>query len=201
MRIILVFLLFMFQPVDSFSQIRLTNEELKEIEERTLIKVEEFQQYLSDIVNTNFSEHQRKASVESALALFIGKGEAYSITNEYDQRVNQKPVKVYLKDSVNNIRVMTIKRFLSKMYNTPHQYGKMKIQSVDIPQIVSLYENNGAYQAEVQLCNKNVLKNDSIIDLVTTNKRFFIPVSTTELPNGGIVYGTGLGDVHIFVSK
>ncbi len=203
MRKILFFLLFVL-PLETFPQIRLTNVEFEEIEKRTLSKVEEFQQYISDIVNTSLSSHSRKGSLEAALSLFIGKGGEYATTNGYGAKMYKKPVKVCLlrKDSINSIiRSMPIKRFLSNIYNYPFKYGEIKVQSIDIPQIDSLYENNGYYQAKIHYVNKNSLNGSIKEGHNTPYHCFFIPVSVIELPKGERIYDIGLGNVYICVSR
>jgi len=68
-----------------FAQHDLTEEDKIELQDRVKNKVEEFLYYFSDIVNIKLSDMRRKNSITSALALFIGKGEAYSVKNEYGE--------------------------------------------------------------------------------------------------------------------
>ena len=93
-----------------------------------------------------------------------------------------------------------MERFLSKLYNYPFNYREIKVYSIDIPQIDSICENNGSYQAKIHYYNKNIL-NDSIIDgKKTTDNYYFIPISIIELPKGERIYDMGLGNVYICVS-
>lgn len=191
-------------PCSSYSQNDLTEEDKVELQERVKIKVEEFQQYLSDIVNTNLTDNQRKSSIESALALFIGKGEAYSITNEYGEKENKKPVRMQI-SSVNHsaTRWLTMKKYLSNQYNNVHRYGKVEIQSADVVRVDNIYKvGEGRYQAVAYFCQKYVAYRDGrrVYGPDITGKKVIVHISAIEIP-GGYVWDAKLGDVYVTSTK
>jgi len=187
-----------------FAQNDLTEEDKVELQDRVKIKVEEFQNYLSDIVNTDLTDTQRKNSITSALALFIGKGEAYSVKNEYDETEKHSPVRIQI-SSINNasIRWLAMKKYLNNQYNNVHKYGKVELQSADIVRVDNIYKvGKGQYQAVAYFCQKYVAYREGrrVYGPDITGKKVIVYVSAIETPVG-IVWDAKLGDVYVTSTK
>lgn len=202
-RFFLLFTLLGMALVTSSAQNELTEEDKKELQERVKIKVEELQQYLSDIVNIELSDNQRKAAIESALYLFMGKGESYSLINEYGETVNRKPVRIQL-SSVNNtaIRWLPMKKYLSNQYKNIHKYGKVTIQSADVVRVDNIYKvGEGRYQAVAYFCQKYVAYKDGEIKYTDiTGKKVIVYIDAIEMP-GGPVWDAKFGDIYVTSTK
>jgi hypothetical protein len=129
---VLVVIFFTASIQKTFGQTHLDNIEINKREyiDRVKVEIEEFRFYLSDIVNRNLTNYQRENAIKSALALFIGKGETYSITNEQGQKVCKEPVKVQINFQTMN-RKLTLKRFLLSVYLNPSIMTHLFVRSVD----------------------------------------------------------------------
>lgn len=187
----------------SYAQNDLTDEDKKELQDRVKIKVDEFQQYLSDIVNTNLSDEQRKNSISSALALFIGKGEAYQIT-ENDVKVNKQPVRMQI-SSVHNDRTrwLQMKQYLKNQYENVHKYGKVSITSANVVRVDNIYKvGDGKYQAVAYFCQRYVATRDGrvVYGPDVTSKKVIVYISAIEIP-GGYVWDAKLGDVYVTATR
>lgn len=188
---------------NSYAQNDLTEEDKKELQDRVKIKVDEFQQYLSDIVNTDLSDNQRKNSISSALALFIGKGEAYQIT-ENDVKVNKKPVRMQISSVYNDrTRWLQMKQYLKNQYENVHKYGKVSITSADVVRVDNIYKvGEGKYQAVAYFCQRYVATRDGkvVYGPDVTSKKVIVYISAIEIP-GGYVWDAKLGDVYVTATK
>ena len=190
--------------IDINAQNDLTEEDKMELQNRVKLKVEEFQQYLSDIVNTKLSSEQRKASIKSALALFIGKGEAYSIKNEYGEPVNRKPVRIQI-SSINNNRTkwLPVSTYLKNQYDNVLRYGKVEIQSADVVRVDNIHKTgNGQYQAVAYFCQKYVAYRDGrrVYGPDITGKKVIVYISAIETPFG-TVWDAKLEDIYVTSTK
>jgi hypothetical protein len=197
-------MLFSMNFVNSFAQNDLTENDKKELQDRVKIKVEEFQQYLSDIVNNNLTNSQRENSITSALALFIGKGGAYYVTNEYGQNERRNPVRMQI-SSVNHsaTRWFKMTKYLLNQYNNINGYGKVKIESADVVRVDNIYKvGENRYQAVAYFSQKYVAYRDGELAYGpdVTSKKVIVYISAIEIP-GGYVWDAKLGDVYVTSTK
>lgn len=188
----------------AFAQNDLTEEDKVELQDRVKIKIEEFQNYLSDIVNTELTDTQRQNSIKSALGLFIGKGDAYSVKNEYGETEKHSPVRMQI-SSINNtsIRWLAMKKYLDNQYNNVHKYGKVEIQSADVVRVDNIYKvGKGKYQAVAYFCQKYVAYREGrrVYGPDITGKKVIVYVSAIDTPVG-IVWDAKLGDVYVTSTK
>lgn len=194
-------------PAASISaQNNLTEKDKKELQERVKMKVDEFQQYLSDIVNTKLDTTRRQASIKSALALFIGKGEAYSIKNGYGEVERRNPVRMQL-SSVNTskTRWLRMTRYLKNQYNNIHGYGTVEMQSADVVRVDNIYKvGDGCYQAVAYFCQRYAAKTKEGGSFAygpeVTSKKVIVYVNAIETPVG-TVWDAKLGDVYVTATK
>lgn len=202
------FLIFVFcclSTVNVFSQNDLTEEDKKELQGRVKIKVEEFQQYLSDIVNTKLSDSQRQSSIKSALALFIGKGEAYSVENEYGEIERRNPVRMQLSNVYNQRkRWLRMTSYLNNQYNNIHKYGTVEMQSADAVRVDNIYKvGSGSYQAVAYFCQRYAAKTkDGMFTYgpEVTSKKVIVYIKAIETPIG-TVWDAKLGDVYVTATR
>lgn len=204
MRTAILFVLFCLLPVSGFTQNELTEDDKKELQERVKIKVDEFQQYLSDIVNTKLTQEQRKASISSALALFIGKGESYHVTNSYGERENRLPVRMQISSlNTNSTRWLPMKKYLNNQYINVHRYGRVEIQSADVVRVDNINKvGDGKYQAVAYFCQKYVAYRDGrrVYGPDITGKKVIVYISAIDTP-AGTVWDAKLGDVYVTATK
>lgn len=202
---LLLFALCCLSTVGAFAQNDLTEEDKKQLQERVKIKVEEFQQYLSDIVNTQLSDIQRKSSIQSALALFIGRGEAYSVKNEYGEQEGRNPVKMQLSNVYNQRkRWLRMTTYLNNQYNNIHKYGTVEMQSADVVRVDNIYaDGSGGYQAVAYFCQRYAAKTKDgmfIYGPEVTSKKIIVYITAIETPSG-TVWDAKLGDVYVTATK
>lgn len=202
---IIIFALCCLSTASVFAQNDLTEEDKKELQERVRIKVEEFQQYLSDIVNTKLSDTQRQSSIKSALALFIGKGEAYSVKNEYGEVEKRNPVRMQLSNVYNQRkRWLRMTRYLNNQYNNIHKYGTVEMQSADIVRVDNIYKvGDGSYQAVAYFCQRYAAKTKDgmfIYGPEVTSKKVIVYIKAIETPVG-TVWDAKLGDVYVTATR
>jgi len=188
-----------------FAQNDLTEKDKKELQERVKMKVEEFQDYLSDIVNTKLSDTQRQSSIKSALALFIGKGEAYSVKNEYGETEKRNPVRMQLSNVYNQRkRWLRMTRYLNNQYNNIHKYGTVEMQSADVVRVDNIYKvGDGSYQAVAYFCQKYAAKTKDgmfIYGPEVTSKKVIVYINAIETPVG-TVWDAKLGDVYVTATR
>lgn len=202
---IIIFALCCLSTASVFAQNDLTEEDKKELQERVRIKVEEFQQYLSDIVNTKLSDTQRQSSIKSALALFIGKGEAYFVKNEYGEVEKRNPVRMQLSNVYNQRkRWLRMTRYLNNQYNNIHKYGTVEMQSADIVRVDNIYKvGDGSYQAVAYFCQRYAAKTKDgmfIYGPEVTSKKVIVYIKAIETPVG-TVWDAKLGDVYVTATR
>lgn len=196
---ILLFALCLTFSVNMSAQGDLTEEDKTELQVRVKMKVDEFQQYLSDIVNTNLSNNQRRNSITAALALFIGKGEAYTITDEYGETVYKNPVRMQI-SSINNDRKrwLPMTKYLENQYNNVHRYGRVVIESADAVRVDNIHKvADGRYQAVAYFCQKYIAYREGRpVYGDVTSKKVIVYISAIDTPYG-YVWDAKLGDVYV----
>lgn len=189
---------------NGYGQNDLTEQDKIELQHRVKLKVEEFQQYLSDIVNTKLTNTQRKESIQAALDLFIGKGKSYTVTNEYGETEYRNPVRIQV-SSINNdrIRWLPMTKYLSNQYDNVNRYGKVEIQSADAVRVDNIKKTGeGQYQAVAYFCQKYVGYRDGrrVYGPDITGKKVIVYISAIETPVG-TVWDAKLGDVYVTSTK
>ncbi len=192
-------LLGIFCPNGISAQNDLTAEDKEQLQERVKFKVEEFQQYLSDIVNTKLSTTQRKSSIAAALGLFIGKGNAYYVINEYNERENRNPVRIQI-SSVNNSNVkwQKTKDYLNNQYNNVLKYEKVVITDADVVRVDNIYKvGEGKYQAVAYFAQKYMAYRDGRLSYGDiTSKKVIVYIDAIETPVG-YVWDAKFGDIYV----
>ena len=188
-----------------FAQNDLTEKDKKELQERVKYKVEEFQTYLADIVNTKLSDTQRRSSIKSSLALFIGKGEAYSIENEYGEKERRNPVRMQISNVLTQkTRWLRMTKYLNNQYNNIHRYGSVEIQAADVVRVDNIYKvGDGRYQAVAYFCQRYAAKSKDGIFVYPpeiTSKKVIVYVNAIETPVG-TVWDAKLGDVYVTATR
>lgn len=202
-KILLICALIAFLGVPAYAQNELTDEDKEELQIRTKVKVEEFQNYLSNIVNTSLTDRQREASIASALVLFIGGGDPYTVKIEDDKGntfiENRKAVRMQL-SSINNYskRWLPMKIYLQNQYNNVHKYGRVTIQSADAVRVDRFSKTaDGHYEAVAYFCQKYMAYRDGKVvyaDIVI--KKIKVYVDALETPDG-VIWEVKLGDVYV----
>lgn len=182
-----------------FAQNTLTQEEKVAIQNRVRQKVEEFQGYLGTIANIKLSSNQRLRSIESALSLFIGKGDRYSITNEYGKKESRKPVQMQLSSINSSIkRSLAMRTYLDNTYKNVHKYGKVEITSADLVRVDNLTQTgDGTYEAMAYYVQKYIAYKDGKVAYSDiTGKKIKVYVTALPIP-GGVIWEAKLGDVYV----
>ncbi|MDO4158906.1 MAG: hypothetical protein Q4D41_00440 [Prevotellaceae bacterium] len=198
----LVIITFCLLPVSIFAQDSFLIEDKQELLERAKMKVGEFRQYLSGIVNTDLSGAQRQSTIKSALALFRGKGEAYSVENEYGEKEQLNPVRMhFFHANRQKTEVISMARFLNNLYNNSRRYGVVEIQSVDVEIIDNIYKVDSIhYKAVIHLQRFTLGENGIFTNNKTSNKKYVVdinPINTSD----GIIWDAKLGDVYAISTK
>ncbi len=190
-------------PLNITAQNDLTNAEKEQLKDRVKTIVEDFQQYISDIVNTKLSDNQRRNSITSALALFMGKGGAYWVENEYGTREPRNPVQIQI-SSVNSTHLnkMSVAKYLNNQFNNVHKYGEVKVESADIVRVDNIYKTaDGKYQAVAYFSQKYIAFQDGkIVYSDITGKKVIVYIDAIDTP-GGTTWDAKLGDIYVTDTK
>lgn len=177
---------------------RLSEEDKKEMQDRVRYKVEEFQNYLSSIVNTNLSNAQRKASISSALDLFIGSGEEYVINEDGYERLH-KGVRMQVSSVTRGSKYWEpMKSYLNRQYANVRRYSKVVIDYADAVRVDNITQTpDGRYEAAAYFCQRYIGYSDGRIkygDITTKKVKVYIdPLNTPK----GIIWDIKLGDVYV----
>lgn len=185
----------------SVSAQEMTDEHKKEIQDRVKSKVEEFQGYLSSIVNTELSDVRRNAAKESALALFMGEGEPYYIFDEDGNKEKHREVRMQI-SSVNsgNIGSKAVKKYLQDSYDNIHKYPKVTIQAADAVRVDNIYKvGEGQYECMAYFAQKYIAygKDGNIRYGDFTRKKIKVHITAKEIPAVGIIFEAKLGDIYV----
>ena len=182
-----------------YSQSVFTDADRIEIRERGINKIKELQLYMCDIVNYKLSDHARQNSIKSALALFVGKGDAFYVENEYGNRELRNPTRVILfEENSRKCRRIRIKQFLNNLYNNPHRYGVIQLQSVDIEVVDSvIYDSMKAFMHQ----ERYAISSDSTMPYQTKiSSRYVRNINPIKTPVG-TVWDAKLGDVYVTATR
>lgn len=185
----------------TFAQHRneLSQEDKKEIQQRIKQKIDEFQFYLSSIVNMELSDAQRKTSISSALVLFIGKGEPYYLINEYGERENYNGVRMQISSvNANSVRWRFMKAYLNNLYTNIYNYTKVVIESADAVRVDNIHPTaDGRYEATAYFCQKYIsYSGENIAYSDITGKKIKVYIDAIEVPEG-TVWDAKLGDIYV----
>lgn len=159
----------------------LQEDEIQEILWRYRSEVEEIQQYLSDIVNTNLTNSQRLESISAALDLFIGKGKSYYVKEESGEITYRNPVRIQISNIDNTKRRwMPLTTFLQRIYDNRNQFGSLELTTPPLSSI-----------------NPCLIKVDD--DLYKTRGK--VEQTMTFYKDGKITYGPGMTtkEVEVFL--
>ena len=187
------------------SIITLQKEEIQETCQRYQLKIQEFQMYLSDIVNTKISNAQRRASIEATLDLFMGRGKSYYIRNEDGEIEYRNPVRIQVSStSGDKKRWIPMTKYLSNLYENVNRYGKVEINQpvlVSIePNLIkiddSLYKGIGIIESNFKSTNQDGRR----VHADSIYKKTDIYLSPIATPVGR-VWSIKLGDIFVTSSK
>lgn len=182
----------------------LEKQDIQDIRHRYKLKFEEFQQYLSDIVNTNLTQLQRKESIQAALDLFIGKGKSYYVKNIDGLLEYKDPVIIQITGQDHaRMQLYTVEKFLLSLYDNPNKFGLIDFPSVIIPPIEplitkiddNLYRGIG-YSIPHQTSYED---NSHKYRDACTSKKIEVFLTAIETPIG-LVWDMPLGDLQILSS-
>lgn len=178
-----------------------TEEDKKEMQVRVKQKVEEFQGYLSDIVNSELTVKQRENSVYAALALFMGKGDPYTVINEYGEKERRNAVRMQI-SSLNNTykKWSKMKKYLWDQYNKlDHIYDKIEIQSADVVRVDNIHRvGKNRFQAVAYYCQRYVSYRDGkrVYGPDISGKKITVHIQAIDTPKG-YVWDAKFGDIYV----
>lgn len=208
-KIILLLFLAGFMSGQLQAQERLTDAQKEIFRTRVKQKVEEFQSSLSRIVDNGLKHEHRKEEVKKLLALFMGKGEAYSYYDEeLDRRVNSTGVKMQT-SSVNRSYTgsQKLKNYIYKLYNpetgrSGTNYEKIKIESADAVRVDNIQRVGDHYECTAYFYQKFTGYRDGrIIYSDGTSKKIRCFINVKDLPSGKKIYEALLGDIYVLSTK
>jgi hypothetical protein len=201
-KIILTLFLFLISVV-SMAQHELSDSDKAALQERVKQKVDEFVHYLGNIVNKDLSDAQRQNSVKSAIELFVGKGERWSIVNDYGEKEYRNPVRMQISSVNRNYSSwLSMKKYLQNQYNNIHKYGKVVIESADVVRVDNINRvGDGQYEAMAYYCQKYIAFRDGrVVYGDITTKKIKVYISALEVL-GSVIWEAKLGDVYVTATK
>lgn len=179
----------------------LTEEDKRAFEKRVTDKVEEFQGYLSTIVNTQVNMSHRKAALESAMYLFVGNCEPYNETDEQGHMIKHRAVRMQVSSATRQTKTwQTMKKYLYNQLNNTRRYARVVIRSADAVRVGKIHKvDNGRYECVATFYQEYISYSSDgrIIYNDRTQKKVKIYITASEMPDGSIIYEAKLGDVYV----
>lgn len=172
-----------------------------ELQKRVKFKIEEFQGYLSSIVNPQLSNQRRTTAKESAMSLFMGECEPYILLDENGNKEPHREVRMQVSSvSRGNIGNRSMKKYLQNTYDNIHNYHKVIILAADAVRVDNIYKvGEGQYECMAYFCQKYIAygKDGEIRYGDVSKKKVKVHITATEIPTVGIYFDAKLGDVYV----
>jgi len=187
----------------------LTEAQKKEFQLRVKQKVEEFQNGLSKMVNTELSHEARVEHQVNVLKKFIGEGEAYSYYDaELDRRVNSTGVKMQT-SSVNHevTKSQLLKKYIYKLYNPQTKksalpYTKIQIDSASAVRVDNIVKVGDHYECVAYFAQKFIGYRDGKVWYSDkTGKKIRCYITKIDLPTGEPLFEAKLGDIYVLYTE
>jgi len=143
--------------VSAQSKNYLTEEDKKQIKERIIDKLEDFQFWLGEIANKKNSQQVRTNAIKSNIVLFIGKCDPYTVTNPKTGEIEIKDAVKMETSSIRNGVVhknpsQRMKQYLKNLLNNK-SYSNIKIEQADAVRVDNLRKvGDGEYEAIAYFC-------------------------------------------------
>ena len=188
------------------AQVRLSDEEKESLQIAVKQKLDFFQDQLTLIAARRSSMDIKNQAVKATLALFIGKGEPYTVYENNGRAVQNTGVKMQT-SSVNSSvkRSQLMKTYLNRLKNMLGYADNILIESADAIKIGEIFpeKGTGRYYATATICRHFVHTLDSgdvIHDYTVHTVKFyvdpdFLDSSEVNIEGIGIVPKILLGDV------
>lgn len=187
----------------------LTEAQKKEFQLRVKQKVEEFQNGLSKMVNTELSHKARVEHQVNTLKKFIGEGDAYShFDAELDRRVNSKGVKMQT-SSVNGevTKSQLLKKYIRRLYNpetgkSDLPYTKIQIDSASAVRVDNIVKVGDHYECVAYFSQKFIGYRDGKVWYSDkTGKKIRCYITKIDLPTGEPLFEAKLGDIYVLYTE
>ena len=187
----------------------LTEAQKKEFQLRVKQKVEEFQNGLSKMVNTELSHEARVEHQVNSLKKFIGEGDAYSYFDaELDRRVNSKGVKMQT-SSVNGevTKSQLLKKYIRRLYNpetgkSDLPYTKIQIDSASAVRVDNIVKVGDHYECVAYFSQKFIGYRDGKVWYSDkTGKKIRCYITKIDLPTGEPLFEAKLGDIYVLYTE
>ncbi len=205
----LLFFCFIAMGAQAQEEAELTEAQKKEFQLRVKQKVEEFQNGLSKMVNTELSHEARVEHQVNVLKKFIGEGEAYSYYDaELDRRVNSTGVKMQT-SSVNHevTKSQLLKKYIYKLYNPQTKksalpYTKIQIDSASAVRVDNIVKVGDHYECVAYFAQKFIGYRDGKVWYSDkTGKKIRCYITKIDLPTGEPLFEAKLGDIYVLYTE
>lgn len=191
------------------AQDELTDAQKIEFQNRVKQKVEEFQNALSNIVNTELRHDIRKENVINLLKLFMGEGDPYDYYDEEaDKRVHSTGVKMQTSSVYKtNNQSQKLKRYIYKLYNPETQksslpYTKIVIESASAVRVDNIEKVGDHYECVAYFCQKFIGYRDGKVWYSDkTSKKIRCYINHIDLPTGKRIFDAKLGDIYVLSTQ
>lgn len=176
---------------------KLTDEEKQEFSTRIKQKIEDFQTHLGIISSRESSQNTVNTAVKECLKLFIGKGEKYTTTDAYGNKIENDPVTIQVTSKRGSIRTNTVKGYLTTLAkNLNKMYTKVNITSSDAVRVDNIHETgDGRYECVAYFFQKfEGYRDGRLIYTDVTTKKVRVYLDQIEGPIGK-TWSIALGDI------
>lgn len=176
---------------------KLTDEEKQEFSTRIKQKIEDFQTHLGIISSRESSQNTVNTAVKECLKLFIGKGEKYTTTDVYGNKIENDPVTIQVTSKRGSIRTNTVKGYLTTLAkNLNKMYTKVNITSSDAVRVDNIHETgDGRYECVAYFFQKfEGYRDGRLIYTDVTTKKVRVYLDQIEGPIGK-TWSIALGDI------
>lgn len=188
------------------AQVRLSDEEKESLQIAVKQKLDFFQDQLTLIAASRTSMEIKNQAVKSTLALFIGKGDPYTVYENNGRAVQNTGVKMQTLSVNSSVkRSQLMKTYLNRLKNMLGYADNILIESADAIKIGEIFpeKGTGRYYATATICRHFVHTLDSgdvIHDYTVHTVKFyvdpdFLDSSEVNIEGIGIVPKILLGDV------
>lgn len=183
-------------------QVTLSEEDKGELQIRVKQKIEDFQMHLGTIASkAGVTELSKDKATESALELFIGKGQSYEYTDDYGNRKKHDPVKMQTSNRYRKYPPKLMTQYLKSLRNLT--YTKVVIEAADAVRVDNIFEtSDGKYEAVAYFSQKFCGYRDGKLvynDVTEKKVKIYVEKETVPTPTGPdqVIWQVLLGDIYV----
>jgi hypothetical protein len=184
-------------------QVSLSEDDKAELQIRVKQKIEDFQMHLGTIASkAGVTELSKDKATANALELFIGKGQSYEYTDDYNNIKKHDPVMMQTSNRYKKYRPKPMTQYLKSLRNLT-TYTKVVIEAADAVRVDNIFEkSDGKYEAVAYFSQKFCGYRDGKLvynDVTEKKVKIYVEKETVPTPTGPdqVIWQVLLGDIYV----